>query len=168
MPDMLVVNFMLTTGYDVKRLKKMYLLRGPHAQSLLQTISRVNRPYKSPNGKIYKYGYIVDFVDIEKEYDNTIEAYIKELEADMNENGENEGSLAGLVIDKEDINKKYHKYANELEDIISTENPERFSRQLSLYNKETLLKIRRLLNGIKECETEFILSSFQQFICDRI
>lgn len=157
-PDMLVVNFMLTTGYDVKRLKKMYLLRGPHAQSLLQTISRVNRPYKSPNGKIYKYGYIVDFVDIEKEYDNTIEAYIKELEADIKENGENEGSLAGLVIDKEDINKKYHKYADELENIISTENLERFSKQLTFYNKETLLKIRRLLNGIKECETEFILS----------
>lgn len=157
-PDMLVVNFMLTTGYDVKRLKKMYLLRGPHAQSLLQTISRVNRPYKSPNGKIYKYGYIVDFVDIEKEYDNTIEAYIKELEADIKENGENEGSLAGLVIDKEDINKKYHKYADELDNIISTENLERFSKQLTFYNKETLLKIRRLLNGIKECETEFILS----------
>lgn len=157
-PDILVVNFMLTTGYDVKRLKKMYLLRGPHAQSLLQTISRVNRPYKSPNGKVYKYGYIVDFVDIEKEYDNTIEAYIKELEADIKENGENEGSLAGLVIDKEDINKKYHKYVDELENIISTDNLERFSRQLDFYNKETLLKIRRLLNGIKECETEFILS----------
>ena len=157
-PDMLVVNFMLTTGYDVKRLKKMYLLRGPHAQALLQTISRVNRPYKSPAGKVYKYGYIVDFVDIEKEYDNTIEAYIKELEADMNENGENEGSLAGLVIDKEDINRKYHKYVEELEDIVPTDNAERFSKQLRYYNKETLLKIRRLLNGIKECETEFILS----------
>lgn len=157
-PDILVVNFMLTTGYDVKRLKKMYLLRGPHAQSLLQTISRVNRPYKSPSGKVYKYGYIVDFVDIEQEYDNTIEAYIKELEADLNENGENEGSLAGLVIDKEDINKKYHKYADELESIIATDNLERFSKQLTFYNKETLLKIRRLLNGIKECETEFILS----------
>jgi type I restriction enzyme R subunit len=157
-PDILVVNFMLTTGYDVKRLKKMYLLRGPHAQSLLQTISRVNRPYKSPNGKIYKYGYIVDFVDIEQEYDKTIEAYIKELEADLNENGENEGSLSGLVVDKEDINRKYHKYADELEDIISTDNLERFSKQLTFYNKETLLKIRRLLNGIKECQTEFILS----------
>lgn len=157
-PDMLVVNLMLTTGYDVKRLKKMYLLRGPHAQSLLQTISRVNRPYKSPTGKTYKYGYIVDFVDIEKEYDNTIEAYIKELEADLNENGENEGSLAGLVIDKEDINKKYHKYVRELDEIIDTSNLERFSKQLTFYNKETLLKIRRLLNGIKECETEFILS----------
>ena len=120
-PDILVVNLMLTTGYDVKRLKKMYLLRGPHAQSLLQTISRVNRPYKSPNGKIYRYGYIVDFVDIEQEYENTIGDYIKELEADMNENGENEGSLAGLVIDKEDINKKYHKYLDELKSMIDTE-----------------------------------------------
>lgn len=158
MPDILVVNFMLTTGYDVKRLKKMYLLRGPHAQSLLQTISRVNRPYKSPNGKVYKYGYIVDFVDIEQEYDNTIEAYIKELEADLNENGENEGSLDGLVIDKEDINRKYHKYVDELDNIIDTGNMERFSKQLTFYNKETLLKIRRILNGIKECEIEFILS----------
>lgn len=157
-PDMLIVNFMLTTGYDVKRLKKMYLLRGPHAQSLLQTISRVNRPYKSPNGKVYRYGYIVDFVDIEQEYDKTIEAYIKELEADLNENGENEGSLSGLVVDKEDINRKYHKYVGELDEIISTDNLERFSRQLNYYNKETLLKIRRLLNGIKECQTEFLLS----------
>lgn len=157
-PDILIVNFMLTTGYDVKRLKKMYLLRGPHAQSLLQTISRVNRPYKSPTGKVYKYGYIVDFVDIEQEYDNTIEAYIKELEADLNENGENEGSLTGLVIDKEDINRKYHKYVEELEDIIDTDNLEKFSKRLTRYNKETLFKIRRLLNSIKECETEFILS----------
>lgn len=114
----------------------MYLLRGPHAQSLLQTISRVNRPYKSSSGKVYKYGYIVDFVDIEQEYDKTIEAYIKELEADLNENGENEGSLTGLVIDKEDINRKYHKYLEELEDIIETDNPERFSKQLTFYNKE--------------------------------
>ena len=157
-PDILIVNMMLTTGYDVKRLKKMYLLRGPHAQSLLQTISRVNRPYKSPTGKIYKYGYIVDFVDISHEYDKTVDAYIKELEADLNENGENEGSLSGLVIDKEDINKKYHEYKNNLENIIDTENLERFSKQVTYFNKETLLKIKRLLNGIKECETEFILS----------
>ena len=157
-PDLLVVNFMLTTGYDVKRLKKMYLLRGPHAQSLLQTISRVNRPYKSPNGKIYKYGYIVDFVDIEEEYDRTIEAYIKELEADLNENGENEGSLSGLVVDKEDIYKRYKGYEKNLDEIIDTSNLERFSKQIIHYSKEALLKIRRLLNGIRECKTEFILS----------
>lgn len=157
-PDILIVNFMLTTGYDVKRLKKMYLLRGPHAQSLLQTISRVNRPYKSPNGKVYKYGYIVDFVDIAKEYDRTVEAYIKELEDDLNENGENEGTLSGLVIDKEDINKKYHDYVDKLDGMVATDNLERFSRQINNFSKEALLKIKRYLNGIKECETEFILS----------
>ena len=157
-PDLLVVNLMLTTGYDVKRLKKMYLLRGPHAQSLLQTISRVNRPYKSPNGKIYRYGYIVDFVDIEQEYNNTIEAYIRELEADMNDNGENEGSLSGLVIGIDDINKKYKKYLEELKDIIDIENLERFSKHLINLNRDALLKIRRLLNGIRDCETEFIIS----------
>lgn len=157
-PDLLVVNLMLTTGYDVKRLKKMYLLRGPHAQSLLQTISRVNRPYKSPNGKIYRYGYIVDFVDIEQEYNNTIEAYIRELEADMNDNGENEGSLYGLVVGIEDINKKYQKYLEELRDIIDIDNLERFSKHLINLNRDALIKIRRLLNGIKDCESEFIIS----------
>lgn len=157
-PDILVVNFMLTTGYDVKRLKKMYLLRGPHAQSLLQTISRVNRPYKSPNGKLYRYGYIVDFIDIEDEYKKTIESYIKELEEDLNENGENEGSLKGLVINKEDINKKYHRYNDELNELIDIDNVEKFARRINNYNKPALLKMRRLLNGIKECETEFILS----------
>lgn len=157
-PDILIVNFMLTTGYDVKRLKKMYLLRGPHAQSLLQTISRVNRPYKSPNGKVYNYGYIVDFVDIEQEYDRTIGAYIKELEEDLNENGENEGSLNGLIIDKEDINRKYKVYLEKIDEIIDTDNVEKFSRRLEYLNKDTLLKLRRLFNGIKECHTEFILS----------
>lgn len=157
-PDLLVVNFMLTTGYDVKRLKKMYLLRGPHAQNLLQTISRVNRPYKSPNGKIYRYGYIVDFVDIEQEYNNTIEAYIRELEAEMNDNGENEGSLSGLVVGIDDINKKYQKYLEELRDIIDIDNLERFSKHLINLNRDALLKIRRLLNGIRDCETEFIIS----------
>ena len=157
-PDLLIVNFMLTTGYDVKRLKKMYLLRGPHAQSLLQTISRVNRPYKSPNGRVYKYGYIVDFIDIEGEYNATIENYLKELEAEINENGEEENSLTGLVIDKEDIKRKYDRYVRELEGIVSTDNLEVFSQKLEQFSKETLLKIRRLLNGIKECHTEFILS----------
>lgn len=49
-PDILVVHQMLTTGYDVPRLKKMYLLRNAKEHTLLQTISRVNRPYRNENG----------------------------------------------------------------------------------------------------------------------
>lgn len=164
-PDLLVVHYMLTTGYDVYRLKKMYLLRAPKAHSLLQTISRVNRPYKNKEtGKSYKYGYIVDFVDIEKEYNASLQAYIKELEDDANEDGDDEFTLAGLVVDKEDIQKKFLNLMNELEAYpVDLENDEKFSQDLTMLNKDTLIKIRRLLNGIKDCRTEFELSRATEY-----
>lgn len=162
-PDILVVHYMLTTGYDVKRLKKMYLLRGPHAQSLLQTISRVNRPYKSPNGKVYQYGYIVDFVDIEKEYNNTLNAYIKELEEDMNADSDDEVSLSGLVVDKDDIKRKFDKISAELKQFIPQDNIEQFVQMMQYYNKEALLKIRKLLTAIKDCSIEFKLSRADEY-----
>ena len=76
----------------------------------------------------------------------------------MNDNGENEGSLSGLVVGIDDINKKYQKYLEELKDIIDIDNLERFSKHLINLNRDALLKIRRLLNGIRDCETEFIIS----------
>jgi type I restriction enzyme R subunit len=157
-PDILVVNMMLTTGYDVKRLKKMYLLRGPHAQALLQTISRVNRPYKSPTGKVYKFGYIVDFIDITEEYNKTVDDYIHELEADFNDDGESNGSLTGLVIDKETIKKKYDSLIEEIDDLNPTDNIEKFSKRLTMFNRDALYRMKHLLNDVKSCETEFVLS----------
>lgn len=161
-PDILVVHYMLTTGYDVKRLKKMYLLRGPKAQSLLQTISRVNRPYKSPNGKVYQYGYIVDFVDIEKEYNETLDSYIKELEDDINM-GDDNVSLNGLIIDKEDIKKKFEKICNDLKVFIGEDNIELFVQKMEYYNKDALIKIRKLLVEVKNCSIEFKLSRAKEY-----
>lgn len=162
-PDILVVHYMLTTGYDVKRLKKMYLLRGPKAQSLLQTISRVNRPYKSPNGKVYQYGYIVDFIDIEQEYNNTLDAYIKELEDDVNTAGDDPISLSKLIVDKDNIKAKFDKYCQELKQFIQKDNLEKFTNMMNFYNKEALLKIRKLLIGVKECSIEFKLSRADEY-----
>jgi hypothetical protein len=161
-PDILVVHQMLTTGYDVARLKKMYLLRNAREHTLLQTISRVNRPYKSPAGKVYQYGYIVDFVDITEEYDRTIEMYLREIEAEINDPDE-PVSMTGLIIGPEDVNEKYQKYVKELDGMIDTTNLERFSRQLTFMTKEALLTIRRLLNGIKTCHTEFMLSRATEY-----
>lgn len=159
-PDILIVHQMLTTGYDVPRLKKMYLLRNAKEHTLLQTISRVNRPYKNPKtGKVYQYGYIVDFVDIEKEYDRTIEMYLKEMEDDFNDDSDEHFSLAGLVIGPEDIDKKYHAYQAHMNTLVDTSvNLELFSQQLVKLDRDTLLAIRRDLNGIKDCRTEFLLS----------
>ncbi len=157
-PDMLVVHQMLTTGYDVKRLKKMYLLRNAKQHTLLQTISRVNRPYKNEHGKTYKYGYIVDFVDVEAEYDRTIKQYIEELEEEIRAEGEGETSLDGLVIDKNTINDRYQRLKNELEALIETSNLEEFAKALTRLSKEKLHNIRRILSKIRECHTEFLLS----------
>lgn len=156
-PDILVVHLMLTTGYDVNRLKKMYLLRNAHEHNLLQTISRVNRPYRSPNGRNYQYGYIVDFVDIEAEYDRTIEMYLKEINEEFNED-EDTGNMNGLVIGPDDINKRYLKLKSDLDGMIDTANLEMFAKILTYMNKDGLLTIRRYLNGIKDCHTEFLLS----------
>lgn len=162
-PDILVVHQMLTTGYDVNRLKKMYLLRNAKEHTLLQTISRVNRPYTSPAGKTYQYGYIVDFVDITEEYDRTIEMYLKEIEADFGEEGEGNGTLTGLIIGPDEIYAKYKKYNSELDSMVDTSNLERFSKQLTFMIKDALLTIRRLLNGIKTCYTEFKLSCAEEY-----
>ncbi len=163
-PDLLIVNQMLTTGYDVARLKKMYLMRNAKEHNLLQTISRVNRPYRSPTGKYYEYGYIVDFVDIQEEYDRTIDAYLKELAEDFNKDGDEGGGLTGLIIGPDDINDKYKKYKKELDKYVDTSNVEAFATVITLFTKEALYAIRRLLNGIKTCHTEFALSHADDYI----
>ncbi|MGZ8258426.1 MAG: type I restriction endonuclease subunit R, partial [Methylotenera sp.] len=73
--DLLFVYNMLLTGFDAKRLKKLYIGRVIKSHNLLQTLTRVNRPYKN-----FKYGYVVDFADIRKEFDTTNKAYFAELQ----------------------------------------------------------------------------------------
>lgn len=72
--DVLIVNQMLLTGFDAPRLKKLYLGRSLDGHDLLQALTRVNRPYKD-----FKYGYVVDFVDIKENFDSTNDRYLREL-----------------------------------------------------------------------------------------
>jgi len=58
--DILVVYQMLFTGFDAPRLKKLYLGRKIKEHNLLQALTRVNR---------LCYGYVVDFADIQAEFD---------------------------------------------------------------------------------------------------
>lgn len=162
--DLLVVNRMLTTGYDVDRLKKLYLLRGPKAHTLLQTLARVNRPYTAPNGYRYKYGFIVDFVDIETEYDTTLKNYIEELEEDLNSEDE-ETKLGNVVIDNEYVYKEYLKNKEELDNYhLDTENAELFSTQIEPYTKEALIKIKKNLDNMQNSYMELLVSRDNDYI----
>jgi type I restriction enzyme, R subunit len=79
---------MLLTGFDAKRLKKMYLARVVKSHNLLQTLTRVNRPYRN-----FKYGYVVDFADIRKEFDKTNREYFEELQAELGDETANYSNL---------------------------------------------------------------------------
>jgi type I restriction enzyme, R subunit len=46
--------------------------------NLLQTLTRVNRPYKK-----FRYGYVVDFADIRKEFEKTNKDYFDELQSEL-------------------------------------------------------------------------------------
>ncbi|VEU61405.1 Uncharacterised protein (plasmid) [Mycoplasmopsis fermentans] len=128
----------------------------------MQTISRVNRPYRSPNGQEYQYGYIVDFIDIEKEYNNTIDAYRKEIEEEYDFE-EEDTSLSGLIIDKTDIKKRYDVLKSDLEKFVNNYNLETFVDKINNFDKDTLQKIKKILVNIKNCSIEFKLSQADEY-----
>lgn len=95
--DMLIVYNMLLTGFDAPRLKRLYFGRKLRDHNLLQAITRVNRPYKNN-----RYGYIIDFADIKKNFDETNAAYLAELNKfnDPDEVGEgNEANIFAQVME---------------------------------------------------------------------
>ena len=94
---------MLLTGFDAPRLKRLYLGRKIKAHNLLQTLTRVNRPYKD-----YQFGYVIDFADISKEFDKTNRAYLEELnqEYDPKNTGEDvENVFGSLFVSADEISK---------------------------------------------------------------
>ena len=138
--DILFVYNMLLTGFDAPRLKKLYLGRLIKAHNLLQTLTRVNRTYKS-----YRYGYVVDFADIEREFNKTNRAYWDEL---SNELGDEIGSYSQLFKTAEEIEQEIADIKNALFD-FDTENAEAFCRQISqIEDKKQLLALKKALQTL--------------------
>ncbi|MFM6602905.1 MAG: type I restriction endonuclease subunit R, partial [Dolichospermum sp.] len=139
--DILFVYNMLLTGFDAKRLKKLYLGRLIKQHTLLQALTRVNRPYKS-----FRYGFVVDFADIRKEFDATNEAYFKELQAELGDELENYSSL---FKSKEEIETELA----EIDDVLfryDTTNAEIFSQQITqIHDRETILTLKKSLENAK-------------------
>lgn len=140
--DFLIVYNMLLTGFDAPRLKKQYLGRVIKEHNLLQTLTRVNRPYKA-----FRYGYVVDFADIRKEFDKTNEAYFKELQ---NELGDAFEDYDNIFKSAEEIEQELQAIQEKLF-LYDTDNVENFSRQITaLDDKKELLELRKLLKSYRE------------------
>ena len=139
--DFLIVYNMLLTGFDAPRLKKMYLLRKIDKHNLLQALTRVNRPYKK-----FRYGYIVDFADIRKEFDKTNKDYFKELQEEL---GDETQFYSNLFKSSEEIEAEI----NEIKDKLfkyDFSNLEIFQQNISqISDKQELLELKKCLDNLK-------------------
>jgi type I restriction enzyme R subunit len=145
--DFLFVYSMLLTGFDSPRLKKLYLGRKIKAHNLLQTLTRVNRPYKN-----FRIGYVVDFADISEEFDITNKAYFEELnkEYDTSSTGEDaNGAFGSLFMSESEINRSIEDSKIILSD-YSTDNKELFSQQINGLQKIQLHELRKALETTRE------------------
>lgn len=139
--DILVVYNMLLTGFDAPRLKKQYLARMIKAHNLLQTLTRVNRPYKD-----YHYGYVVDFANIKDEFDKTNKAYFEELQAEL---GDEIANYSEIFKSKEEIEKDLNNIKNQLF-LYNTDNMVAFIEQINgIDDKRQLLDLRTALTDYK-------------------
>ena len=137
---------MLLTGFDAPRLKKLYLGRSLDGHDLLQALTRVNRPYKD-----FKYGYVVDFVDIKENFDSTNDRYLRELNrtADIKETKQDEPVGNAVIEDKEEIIAKMKEIKSVLFN-FTCDNPEEFRREIDeIEDKDRLYELRSVLNDAK-------------------
>ncbi|OYQ44291.1 type I restriction endonuclease subunit R [Flavobacterium aurantiibacter] len=139
--DILFVYNMLLTGFDAKRLKKLYIGRIIKNHNLLQTLTRVNRPYKK-----FKYGYVVDFADITKEFNETNRAYFDELQAELGDEMQN---YSNLFKSREEIEEEIKNIKEKLFH-YDLRNAEIFSQQISeIADRQQVLEIKKALEVAK-------------------
>ena len=147
--DVLIVFNMLLTGFDAPRLKRLYFGRKLKDHNLLQALTRVNRPYKNN-----RYGYIIDFADIRRNFEETNEAYLQELNRfnDPNEDG------SGITDTFTQVLENPQEILDTMRDIHDTlfeytlNNVEEFSSEVStIQDKEELLKLKKVLEAARDC-----------------
>ena len=139
--DLLFVFNMLLTGFDAKRLKKLYIGRIVKDHNLLQTLTRVNRPYKK-----FRYGFVVDFADIRKEFDATNKAYFDELQGELGDEMEN---YSNLFKTREEIEAEIKEIKEKLWH-YNLNNAELFSQQISqIDDRNKVLEIKKALENAR-------------------
>lgn len=148
--DLLIVFNMLLTGFDAPRLKRLYFGRKLKDHNLLQALTRVNRPYKDN-----RYGYVIDFANIKHNFEETNEAYLKELNR-FNNPDEVEGdhttdTFSQVIEDPDELIRQMRDVRQTLFD-YTTNNVEEFSSEISsIEDKQVLLDLKKTLISAKDC-----------------
>ena len=118
-------------------------------------MTRVNRPYHD-----FKYGYVVDFVNIKENFDATNDRYLRELNRTTDDAGAGQNNIANdVMVTMEEVEAKIKQVKGVLFN-FTTDNMEEFRKQIDeIDNKDSLYELRNTLSEAKAIVTKFVLSA---------
>ncbi|MFA8025841.1 DEAD/DEAH box helicase family protein [Helicobacter pylori] len=143
--DIVFVFNMLLTGFDLPSLKRLYIHRELKDHNLLQALARVNRPYNNMS-----FGYLIDFVGIQENFDKTTDDYLKELNR-FNQIGANSDSnIKDIFADREVLEKDIKNAYNDLFDYPIHNIESMTSAIVNMSDINELQKVSHAIKTLKE------------------
>ncbi|MFB1285031.1 DEAD/DEAH box helicase family protein [Helicobacter pylori] len=143
--DIVFVFNMLLTGFDLPNLKRLYIHRELKDHNLLQALARVNRSYNNMS-----FGYLIDFVGIQENFDKTTDDYLKELNQFNQSDSNIKDNLKDMFADRETLEKDIKNAYDDLFDYPIDDIEAMTSTIVSISEMNELLKVSRAINTLKE------------------
>ncbi|GHS06010.1 restriction endonuclease subunit R [Helicobacter pylori] len=143
--DIAFVFNMLLTGFDLPNPKRLYIHRELKDHNLLQALARVNRPYNNMS-----FGYLIDFVGIQENFDKTTDDYLKELNR-FNQSGANSDSnIKDIFADREVLEKDIKNAYDDLFDYPIHNLEDMTSAIVKMSEINELQKVSHAIKTLKE------------------
>ncbi|RVZ66908.1 type I restriction endonuclease [Helicobacter pylori] len=143
--DIVFVFNMLLTGFDLPNLKRLYIHRELKDHNLLQALARVNRSYNNMS-----FGYLIDFVGIQENFDKTTDDYLKELNRFNQSDSNIKDNLKDMFADRETLEKDIKNAYDDLFNYPIDNIEAMTSAIVNISKMSELLKVSRAINTLKE------------------
>ncbi|GAA9865249.1 hypothetical protein VN0637_06040 [Helicobacter pylori] len=143
--DIVFVFNMLLTGFDLPNLKRLYIHRELKDHNLLQALARVNRSYNNMS-----FGYLVDFVGIQENFDKTTDDYLKELNQFNQSDSNIKDNLKDMFADRNILEKDIKNAYDDLFNYPIDDVEAMTSAIVSISEMNELLKVSHAINTLKE------------------
>ncbi|WP_306417385.1 DEAD/DEAH box helicase family protein [Helicobacter pylori] len=143
--DIVFVFNMLLTGFDLPNLKRLYIHRELKDHNLLQALARVNRPYNNMS-----FGYLIDFVGIQENFDKTTDDYLKELNQFNQSGAHSDSNIKDIFADRKTLEEDIKNAYDDLFDYPIDDIEGMTSAIVSISAMNELLKVSHAINTLKE------------------
>ncbi|MFP6280189.1 type I restriction endonuclease [Helicobacter pylori] len=143
--DIVFVFNMLLTGFDLPSLKRLYIHRELKDHNLLQALARVNRSYNNMS-----FGYLIDFVGIQENFDKTTDDYLKELNRFNQSGAHSDSNIKDIFADREVLEKDIKNAYDDLFNYPIDDIEAMTSAIVSMSAMNELLKVSHAINTLKE------------------